>query len=140
MSITRPCNIGSRWLFLGGAVALMLSCVYDANNRCDENEELYSDGRRCVCVAGAAMTAHGCTLCGAHEVPGMGGCVCADGYVRSSPDAACQATTGALGRACDAQQAPCADATYSHCQITSGTAGYCTSTGCSVAADCVDGY
>ncbi|HET6150891.1 MAG TPA: hypothetical protein VFH68_25365 [Polyangia bacterium] len=129
-----------RWLALASVAAFALGCVYDPNQRCDENEELYLDGSRCVCVAGAAMTAHGCVLCGVHEEPGAGACACVAGYVRPSPAAACQPKTDALGTACDSQSAPCADATYSHCQITTGTSGYCTKTGCTGAADCANGY
>jgi len=140
MSNTCADTIGFRWLALVSAALFAAGCVYDASDRCDENEELYAAGDRCVCVAGAAMTTHGCVLCGAHETPGSGGCVCADGYVRSAPEDACQPKTDALGMACDTQSAPCADATYSHCQTTAGTSGYCTSTGCSGAADCADGY
>src|ERR1043165_8894557 len=140
MSNTRTDTRGARWLALAGAAAFAVSCVYDAHQRCDENEELYSDGTRCVCVAGAAMTGHGCMLCGAHEQPGTGGCVCAAGYVRPSPETACQVKTDALGAPCDAQSAPCTDVTYSHCQTTTGTSGYCTKTGCRGASERADGY
>jgi len=124
-------------------VALLASsfgCVYDPSHRCDENETLSSDGRQCTCVPSAAMTAHGCTLCKANEVPGKGTCDCAPGYSRPTPDAACQQAPSALGLACDPQSAPCTDATYSTCHLTSGSAGYCTSTGCSTSADCASGY
>ena len=140
MSHTGVEEAGSGWLILVSVAAFAVGCVYDANQRCDENEALYSDGSRCTCVAGAAMTAHGCTACGANEMPDSTGCVCVAGYVRASLDTACQLKTGALGTACDAQSAPCADPTYGHCQITNGTSGYCTSTGCSGAAGCSDGY
>ena len=142
MRNTRVDRLSSTSLALvsAAAAAFAVGCVYEKNERCDENEQLYSDGNRCVCVAGAAMTTHGCMLCGANEEPVGAACVCVAGYVRPSPEAACQPTAGALGMACDAQSAPCADATYSHCQVVTGTTGYCTKTGCSGAADCADGY
>ena len=140
MSYTHAEQVGSKWLALVSAAALLAGCAYDAKDRCDENEELYADGTRCTCVAGAAMTAHGCMLCGANEVPGSTGCACAAGFVHASPETPCEAQSGALGTACDAQSSPCADATFSHCQITRGTSGYCTNTGCSGAAGCLDGY
>ena len=123
-------------VLLAGAVG----CVYDPNHRCDDNEMLSSDGRQCVCVPGAAMTAHGCTLCGANEVPGQGICGCAPGYSRATPDAACQQVPSALGMVCDTLTVPCTDPKYSTCHVTSGTAGYCTNLGCTTSADCLDGY
>jgi len=115
-------------------------CVYDPNQRCDENQALSPDGQQCICVPGAAMTAHGCTLCGANEVPGNGTCDCAPGYARPTPAAACQQAPSALGTACDTLGAPCADPKYATCHVTNGTAGYCTSVGCTNAADCPSGY
>ena len=127
-------------LSLAAVLAAAASCVYDANNRCDENEMLSADGRQCICVPGSAMTAHGCTLCGANEVPGNGMCDCAPGFSRPMPGAACAQAPVALGMACDTQSAPCTDATYSTCHVTGGTAGYCTNTGCATSADCSGGY
>jgi hypothetical protein len=123
-----------------GASTLAAGCVYNANDRCDENEELTPDGTSCACVSGAVMTGHACVLCGANEVPGNGMCVCATGYTRPTPDAACVPAPSALGMSCDTTSAACTDATYSHCEVTSGTAGYCTNTGCASSADCMGGY
>ena len=125
---------------LAALLACAVGCVYDPSHRCDDNETLSSDGRQCICVPGAVMTAHGCTLCQTNEVPGNRTCDCAPGYTRPTPDAACQEAPSALGMACDMQSAPCTDAKYSTCHVTSGTAGYCTSAGCSTSADCASGY
>src|SRR5262249_40398809 len=115
-------------------LAVAAACVYDANDRCDDNEYLSADGRQCICDPDAVMTAHGCQLCGENEVPGNGTCDCVTGYARPTPGAACQQASAALGMACDTQTAPCPDATYSTCHVTSGTAGYCTKTGCATSA------
>lgn len=128
-----PLLLTAIWIAVAG-------CVYDPNQRCDENQALSSDGQQCVCVPGAAMTTHGCMLCGANEVPGNGTCDCAPGYARPTPAAACQAAPSALGMACDTSTAPCTDPKYATCHVTSGTVGYCTSTGCATSADCMSGY
>jgi len=126
-------------LLLTALLGATAGCVYDPNQRCDENEVLSSDGRQCTCVPGAVMTAHGCTLCAANEVPGNGTCDCAPGYSRPTPNATCQVTPSALGTVCDTLNAPCADPTYSTCHVTSGNTGYCTNA-CATAADCAGGY
>lgn len=120
-----------------GAISFA-GCVYDANDRCSANEVL--DGKKCVCVAGAAMTDHGCVLCGEHEVPTAGECVCADGYMRSGANATCVPVPTALGAACDTTATPCSDPTYDFCQPIATTQGYCTTSGCASSADCVGGY
>lgn len=126
---------------LAALLAAAAGCVYDSDHRCDDNQTLSSDGRQCICVSGSVMTAHGCTLCGANEVPGNGVCDCAPGYTHPTPGAACQAApASALGTACNTASAPCTDPTYSTCHVTSGTTGYCTNAGCTTAADCLGGY
>jgi hypothetical protein len=127
-------------LFLTALLVAPGGCVYDQDQRCGENQALSADGRQCLCVAGAAMTAHGCTLCGTNEVPGNGVCDCAPGYSRLTPKGACQAAPAAIGMACDTLSAPCTDLTYSACHVTSGTTGYCTNVGCTTSADCQGGY
>jgi hypothetical protein len=127
-------------LALTALATVTSACVYDADQRCGENQLLSSDGRQCTCVPGAVMTAHGCTLCGANEVPGNGVCDCAAGYTRSTADGSCQEAPSAMGLACDLSSAPCADSKYSTCHATSGSMGYCTSVGCTTSADCQGGY
>jgi len=127
-------------LSLAALLAGAAGCVYEPNDRCDSYEYLSSDGRQCVCIPSAVMTAHGCILCGDNEVPGNGVCDCAPGYSRPAPGAACAQAPPSLGMACDTQSAPCTDATFSSCHVTSGTAGYCTKTGCATSADCAGGY
>jgi hypothetical protein len=129
-----------QFLLLAPLLAATAGCVYDPNQRCDENQALSADGRQCICVAGSVMTAHGCTLCGVNEVPGNGICDCAPGYSRPTSGAACQAVPSALGTVCDVVTAPCVDPTYATCHVTGGTTGYCTSAGCATSADCSGGY
>jgi hypothetical protein len=94
-------------------------------------------GDRCVCVANTAMTAAGCVPCGANEVPGATGCVCATGFVRGT-DGACEAAPPAMGVPCSATT-PCTDATYNYCATSASGQGYCTTSGCS-GGDCTGGY
>jgi hypothetical protein len=127
-------------LSLAALLAGAVGCVYDPNHRCDDYEVLSADGRQCVCMPGAAMTAHGCTLCGANEVAGNGTCDCVAGYSRPAPGLACQQVPSAQGAACDTLSAPCTDPTYTTCHVTNGTAGYCTNVGCTTSAECPNGY
>jgi hypothetical protein len=41
---------------------------------------------------------------------------------------------------CDTAGAPCAEGSFDHCQVVSGTSGYCTSAECSEAEPCAGGY
>jgi hypothetical protein len=123
---------------LAGAALAFVACTIDSNNRCDDREVLYGD-TRCVCAEGFAMSDHGCVSCGDHEIAGPSGCGCAEGYARASAQAACVPKPSGQGDACDGTTA-CPDPVYSHCQITAGASGYCTSTGCASSANCTGGY
>ena len=118
---------------------LVTSCVYDAEDRCDENQILW-EGKRCICVEGAVLTDAGCKMCGANERPVAESCECVQGYSRPTPEAACEPVPAALGAACDTASTPCSDAVYAHCQVVSGTTGYCTNTGCTATSGCIGGY
>ena len=143
MSFKHPRLTGARWCALSLPIFsafLAAGCLVDLNQRCGENQHYDAENVNCACDSGFALQGTTCAPCAENEVGSPDGCVCADGYVRPAPEDACQPKTDALGMACDTQSAPCADATYSHCQTTAGTSGYCTSTGCGGAADCADGY
>lgn len=118
----------------------LMACTYDPNNRCDQNEQLYGDGIKCVCVKGAAMTATGCVMCGENQVPGDGGCACAPGYAPTADGGSCVAVPAGLGVACGGDGGSCADPTYNHCEGADAGAGYCTNTGCASSSDCANGY
>jgi hypothetical protein len=138
----RGCSTRSRkgallLLTLGALVAG--ACVYDADDRCSPGQVLLTDSS-CGCAPGSAFTPQGCVPCAENEVAGPNGCICAEGLSRPTPDAACQAPPQELGVACDTQSAPCTSPTYDHCQIVSGSSGYCTTSGCSSSAECQGGY
>jgi hypothetical protein len=118
--------------------ALFLGCLYDADDRCSPGTALI-DGIVCVCAEGSVLTDEGCVACGENEVAASGACVCASGFSRASEGAPCAAGPSTLGVACDTASAPCTDATYDVCHVTSGTAGYCTE-GCASSADCEGGF
>ena len=116
------------------------ACVYDADNICGPGQESSSDGTVCVCAEGSAWTEQGCVPCGDNENPGSEGCVCAEGYSRAVPGGACEPVPEGQGLECDTEGASCTDPTFDHCQVVSGTTGYCTSTGCASSEDCEGGY
>jgi hypothetical protein len=123
----------------GSLVAAPLACTYDPDEPCGPNEEMYGDGLRCLCVAGAALTPTGCVMCGANEVAGATACECVPGYNRPGGGGACEEDpmTG-QGAACD-DVTPCPDTLAGHCQADASGSGYCTTTGCTE-TPCVGGY
>jgi len=126
------------WVLLCGMFSLGPSCILD-DNRCDANQvALTGDLTVCECVPGSIKDprGYGCTLCGANEVVKDNKCVCDDGYARATADAACEESM--LGASCSADN-PCPSA-FPHCAIGSAGAGYCTTLGCTGAADCVEGW
>lgn len=119
-----------------GYAATTTGCVL-----CAANEEVGATG--CVCKAGygRASAAAPCAACGENEVVGAtGACGCAPGFTKSSAGAVCVAAAAAQGVACDTASKPCADATYSYCHAVAGTAGYCTTQGCTSDTACTGGY
>jgi hypothetical protein len=119
----------------------VVACVYDSDNRCGEGQALETEGTEtCICAKGYATTPTGCVLCPENEEPGATGCVCKAGYSKPTADAPCAQAGVGMGATCDATSIPCTDATYNHCHAVSGTAGYCTTQGCTSDADCSGGY
>jgi hypothetical protein len=121
-----------------GLVSLSASCILD-DDRCDANQvALEGDLTVCECVPGAIKDprGYGCTLCGANEVVKENKCVCDEGYARTAPDAACEESM--LGASCSAD-APC-PAAFPRCATGATGAGYCTTEGCTGAADCAEGW
>jgi hypothetical protein len=114
------------------------SCLY-GDSRCSPGQVLYNDAV-CACPEGSTFTPQGCIRCGENEVAGPTGCTCAPGFSRTSAEVACTEAPPALGLECDTASAPCADPHYSHCQVVSGTRGYCTTSGCASSAECEGGY
>jgi hypothetical protein len=123
---------------LGSATFAHAACVYDGDQPCGVGQVLDHEYLRCVCAPGSAYTPAGCVACGANEVADAQGCSCVEGYVRPTPDAACEPAPSGLGEACD-ENSPCADPTYSQC-VTSANGGYCTNIGCGGPGDCQGGY
>jgi hypothetical protein len=126
---------GAALAFMG---SLLLGCLYDADDRCSPGTVLFGE-TVCVCAEGSVLTDAGCVVCGENEVAGSGACVCAPGFSRGSEGASCEPAPSTLGVACDTASAPCADATYDVCHLTSDTDGYCTN-GCTGSADCDGGF
>ncbi|HEY3494328.1 MAG TPA: hypothetical protein VGK73_06570 [Polyangiaceae bacterium] len=126
-------------LLLGVIAAAPLGCVYDADDPCGPNQEIYGDGLRCVCVAGAALTPTGCVMCGANEVAGATACECAPGYGRPADGGACEEIpSSGQGADCD-DATPCLDPLASHCEMDDAGTGYCTTTDCTE-TPCTGGY
>jgi hypothetical protein len=142
------------WLRLGCAALALGSCVFDPNARCDEHMEDYGDAIKCVCVPGYAMTEGGCIKCRANESPGVDGCECDEGFVRSgagrcerapAEDAACAMDTNCddvepptgVGLECTSD-ADCAGTDATYCETLVSHA--CVVQGCSVEEnDCFEG-
>lgn len=120
-------------------VAAPLACTYDPDDPCGPNEEMYGDGLRCVCVAGAALTPTGCVLCGENEVATATTCECVPGFSRPAAGGACEEdVVSGQGVACD-EAMPCLDELASHCQADASGSDYCTTTNCTE-TPCSEGY
>jgi hypothetical protein len=142
MSRKHPNNTGARWcaLWLPLSCAFLLSaCLVDLDHRCGENQHFDDENVNCACDADFALVGTSCVRCGENEVGAADGCVCAEGFSRATPDAACEALA-ALGQACNSDS-DCGDARYGYCYVATGDdAGYCTAPDCSTAADCPTDY
>jgi hypothetical protein len=141
----RPRSLPRNWSWVSlvalyGLVAVAFgACVYDSSDRCSEHQIFLSksdQSERCVCDDRSVNVNGSCVPCGANEVPGPSGCVCAPGFAQTSADATCVAcaanevagangcecATGfsrpAPGQAC----APC-DAAAGTCAPASGGQG-----------------
>ena len=124
---------GAAWV-LGGLLAvsnLFGGCVYDADDRCGENQILEDDV--CKCVEGAALVDNKCELCGDNEVPGEGECVCDEGFARTGAGT-CEKGEEGIGEECS-DDSDCNPDGADTC-VTDDAGSYCTVTGCESAADC----
>ena len=122
------------------AVAMLAlgACVYDASQRCGAAMTFVEAANSCVCIPGAVAVRGGCQACAADEVAVDGKCGCAAGQTKST--AGVCVTVAGLGDPCDADAAPCTDATYSYCAMRAGeTTGTCTKR-CAANADCDGAY
>jgi hypothetical protein len=138
--VSKPQPRRKRWLALTYLSLLALAapaCQYDGEQRCGSGLEYDSQNGRCVCPANAAYSATGCVACNEHEIASPAGCVCEQGYARSTPDAVCAAVPQGLGASCDPAASLCA-APFDRCE-PSATAGYCTSA-CTSNEQCSGGY
>ena len=117
------------------ALWLAPACLVDLDNRCGEHQHYDAAQGNCTCSGDYALVNDHCEPCGAHETGSADGCVCAEGFARATPSAACAELAG-LGQDC-ATDADCGDPQYGYCRLESGGApGYCTAPDCSSAADC----
>lgn len=124
---------------LGFGTLAHVACVYDDAQPCGDGQVLDHEYLRCVCAPGSAYTPAGCIACGANEMADAQGCSCAEGYVRSALDAACEPAPSGLGEACD-DDTPCTDPTYNRCELSTTGVRYCTNAGCAGPGDCQGGY
>ena len=142
MSRKHPNSTGARWCALLLPLFCAFSapaCLVDLDHRCGENQHYDSENVNCACDADFALVGASCVPCAENEVGSAAGCVCADGFSRATPEAACEALA-ALGQECQSD-ADCGDARYGYCHLGSGEdAGYCTAPDCSTAADCPTDY
>jgi hypothetical protein len=117
---------------------MVSACVYNPHDRCGPNEVMI-EADRCTCIDGYVPGPAGCVPCPTNSHDSAGACVCDDGFAAAG-DGTCMELPPALGADCDTKSAPCASAEFPECHVTSGTTGYCTSTGCSTSDDCSGGY
>lgn len=118
-----------------------VSCLVDLDDRCGEHQVYDAEGARCLCEPRYVLAGATCVPCGEHEVSSSDGCVCEEGFLRPTPDAACEENV-ALGAPC-ASDTDCADPSFGHCQSapTADGMGYCTKAGCVAGAgDCPGPY
>jgi len=110
-------------------VLMSASCLYDADDRCGENQS-YEDGH-CVCVEGYGLYVQECRPCGENEVGNpTGPCECEEGLVRVAEGEPC---IEAVGLTCSTDE-DCASAEFSHCHLE-GDSGYCTKSDCTAGGD-----
>ena len=141
MSLEHPKNLGARWcaLLIPLAAPLLPACLVDLDNRCGENQHYDAEQSICACDGDFALAGNVCERCGEHETGSPDGCVCAEGFSRATPDAACEELAG-LGQEC-VTDVDCGEAGFSYCYLgAGGEPGYCTAPDCSSAADCPTDY
>jgi hypothetical protein len=125
---------GSKWRRRFAALPFILlltsvSCVYDADDRCGENQ-VYEDGH-CACAAGFGLYEQECRSCEENEVGNpTGPCECEDGLVRAGEGEPC---IEAVGMTCSVDD-DCTNSEFSHCQLEDDS-GYCTKADCTAGGD-----
>lgn len=138
MSLELPIRTGARSCALAIPIFFALlapGCLVDLDDRCGDNQRYDAQQGTCTCQAGYALVGNSCTACAENEVGSPDGCVCAEGFVRPTPEAVCEPLAG-LGQEC-ASDAECGDERYPHCRLEpAADAGYCTSIDCSSGEDC----
>lgn len=115
-----------------GVAQLFGGCLYDADARCRENQELSSSDHTCVCVDGAVQIGNSCVMCAENEVPGDGECVCDEGYERNGAGVCVSALAG-FGEACT-DDSDCPEVGAERC-VDTDNGSICT-VDCETAADC----
>lgn len=142
MPLKHPSNPGARTFALTVPIWLALlapACLVDLDDRCGENQRYDAANANCVCDGAFELAGNACVPCAENEVGSSAGCVCADGFARATPDAACEPLAG-LGQDCSSDT-DCGDERYPHCQLESDAeVGYCTGLDCSSAEDCPEDY
>ena len=129
------CRQARRIVWLAPNALVLTACLYDASDRCGDDQVF--DGVQCVCAEGFGLVAGACEPCGDNEVGDpTGPCACTDGLVRLTPDGEC---TEALGQACESHD-ECSSAAAPYCATTTG-GGYCTLVDCEPGGnDCPGDY
>jgi hypothetical protein len=138
-----PRLTGARWCvleLLPVCVAWLLpACLVDLDERCGPHQRYDAERAVCSCEVQFALAGNRCVPCGENEVGSPDGCLCAEGYVRTTPEAPCQALVG-LGRDCQSD-AECGEPSYGRCRIDAGVeVGYCTAADCQSSSDCPGDY
>lgn len=142
MLLQLPKPTGARWCALGVPILaglLLPACLVDLEDRCGKHQRYDAEQAICVCDGDYALVGNECQPCAENEVGSSDGCVCAEGFARPTPDAACEELAG-LGQECGSDDA-CGDASYGYCRIeVPEEPGYCTATECSTSEDCPTDY
>ena len=136
-----PKNSRAHWcaLFIPLAALFVPACLVDLDSRCGDHQHYDAEQGVCLCSGDYALSGNICVSCAEHETGSPDGCVCAEGFFRATPDAACEELAG-LGQEC-ASDADCGDSDYGYCYLEAGGApGYCTAPDCTTAADCPTDY
>jgi hypothetical protein len=67
------------------------ACLVDLDHRCGEHQHYDAEQAYCACDSDYALTGTSCVACGEHELGSSDGCICQEGFVRDTPDSACEA-------------------------------------------------
>ncbi|CAN5820218.1 hypothetical protein BH11MYX2_BH11MYX2_36380 [soil metagenome] len=84
-----------RWAMGLVAIVSLAGCLYDEDDRCDDNMHYEAVVHACVCDANAIASIEGCTPCADDEVISENACVCPDGATKND-DNVCTTVGGSL--------------------------------------------